>query len=327
VAAPKRAATFYFLLISEFNFAFMAFTLTILGSNSALPTSERYPTAQVLNVSERFFLIDCGEGTQMKLLKYKVKFTKINHIFISHLHGDHCFGLIGLFSTFGLLGRKSDLHLFAHSDLETLLKPQLNYFCADLPFKIVFNAINPLVHDVIYEDKHITVSTIPLKHRIPTCGFLFKEKKGLNHIRRDMVDFYKIPVRLLPDIKNGEDFYTPEGEIVGNDRLTTPAAKARSYAFCSDTGYTESIVPIVKEVDLLYHEATFLTADKNLARQTLHSTASDAAKIAQMASVGKLILGHFSTRYYDLSPFELEAREFFNHVELAREGSVFSLPG
>ena len=303
----------------------MTFSLTILGSNSALPTSERYPTAQVLNVSERFFLIDCGEGTQMQLRKYKLKFSKINHIFISHLHGDHCFGLIGLISTFGLLGRKNDLHLFTHPDLEKQLAPQIDFFCADLSYKIVFNAINPKVHDVIYEDNILSVSTIPLKHRIPTCGFLFKEKKGLNHIRRDMVDFYKIPVRLLPDIKNGADYLMPDGEIVANSRLTTPPARPRSYAFCSDTGYTESIVPIIEGVDLLYHETTFLNEDQDLARQTMHSTATDAALIAKKASVSKLIIGHFSTRYYDLSSFESEARAIFNEVELAREGSVFSL--
>ncbi len=304
----------------------MAFSVTILGSNSALPTSERYPTAQLLNVSERFFLIDCGEGTQIQLRKYKIKFSKINHIFISHLHGDHCFGLIGLISTFGLLGRKNDLLIFSHPHLETILQPQIDYFCSDLSFKVIFHAINPLANDVIYEDKNLIVSTIPLKHRVPTCGFLFKEKRGLNHIRRDMVDFYNIPVRLLPDIKNGNDFISPDGEIIANSRLTTPSSEPRSYAFCSDTAYLESIIPIIKGVDLLYHETTFLAADQKLARKTTHSTATDAALIAQKAEAGKLIIGHFSSRYYDLSIFKAEASEIFPLVEIATEGSVFSLP-
>lgn len=301
----------------------MAFSVTILGSNSALPTSERYPTAQLLNVSERFFLIDCGEGTQIQLRKYKIKFSKINHIFISHLHGDHCFGLIGLISTFGLLGRKNDLVIFSHPHLETILQPQIDYFCSDLSFKVIFHAINSLANEVIYEDKNLIVSTIPLKHRVPTCGFLFKEKRGLNHIRRDMVDFYNIPVRLLPGIKNGDDFISPDGEIIANSRLTTPSAEPRSYAFCSDTAYLESIIPIIKGVDLLYHETTFLAADQKLARKTTHSTATDAALIAQKAGAGKLIIGHFSSRYYDLSLFKAEASEIFQLVEIATEGSVF----
>ena len=301
----------------------MTFSLTILGSNSALPTSEKFPTAQVLNVSERFFLIDCGEGTQMQLRRNKIKFSRINHIFISHLHGDHCFGLIGLISTLGLLGRTGDLKIFAHPDLERLLKPQLDYFCADLPFKVIFIAINPKVSEVIYEDKTLTVITIPLKHRIQSCGFLFREKPELNHIRRDMIDFYNIPVKFLPGIKNGNDYLTPDGELISNERLTTPGARPRAYAFCSDTRFTETIVPLIQGVDLLYHEATFLSADQQLARKTTHSTAADAARIAQKATVGKLIIGHFSTRYRDLSLFETEAKDIFNNVELAHEGKVF----
>lgn len=304
----------------------MTFSVTILGSNSALPTSERFPTAQVINVSERFFLIDCGEGTQMQLRKHKVKFSRINHIFISHLHGDHCFGLIGLISTFGLLGRKADLHIFAHPDLENLLFPQINYFCTDLPFKVVMHPINPKVNDVIYEDNLLTVSTIPLKHRIPTCGFLIKEKRGLNHLKREMIDFYKIPVKLLPGIKAGDDFITPDGEVVPNSRLTTPAAEPRSYAFCSDTAYKESIVPYIKGTNLLYHESTFLSTEQDLAKQTTHSTAAEAAQIALKASVGKLIIGHFSTRYYNLESFKTEACEIFPDTELANEGTVFSIP-
>ncbi len=304
----------------------MTFSVTILGSNSALPTSERYPTAQVLNVSERFYLIDCGEGTQIQLRKYKVKFSKINQIFISHLHGDHCFGLMGLISTFSLLGRKTDLHIFAHPDLEKIVNPQLEYFCKDLQYKIIFHHINPKENKVIFDDKQLEVSTIPLKHRVPTCGFLFKEKKGLNHIKKEMVDFYQIPFKKIHGIKKGEDYITPNGDIIPNNRLTLPENKPRSYAFCSDTAYTESIVPIITNVDILYHESTFLKTDQKLANQTTHSTANQAAVIAEKAKAGKLILGHFSTRYRDFKLFKTEAEDVFKNVELAIEGGVFHVP-
>lgn len=329
MAGPQGTAIFYCFtecFSPVIKLSSMTFSLTILGSNSALPTSEKFPTAQVLNVSERFFLIDCGEGTQMQLRRNKIKFSKINHIFISHLHGDHCFGLIGLISTLGLLGRTMDLKIFAHADLERLLRPQLDYFCAELPFKVIFVAINPKVSTLIYEDKALTVTTIPLKHRIPACGFLFREKPEPNHIRRDMIDFYKIPVKLLTGIKNGEDYFTPEGELIANERLTTPGVRPRAYAFCSDTRYTETIIPLIQGVDLLYHEATFLSVDQQLAKQTTHSTASDAARIAQKAGVQKLIIGHFSTRYPDLSLFEADAGKVFGNVELAHEGKVFNVP-
>ncbi|WP_026475493.1 ribonuclease Z [Alkaliflexus imshenetskii] len=304
----------------------MQFSVTVLGSNSALPTSERYPTAQILNVSERFFLIDCGEGTQMQLRKNKIRFSKINHIFISHLHGDHCFGLIGLISTLGLLGRKSDLTVFAHSDLEKVLKPQLTYFCADLPYRVIFNHINPHQNMVIFEDSKITVETIPLKHRIPTCGFLFREKQGDLHIVRESIDFYQIPLKAIPSIKKGADYVNDEGEVIANHLLTKPAAATRSYAFCSDTAYDERIIPIIQDVDLLYHEATFLDDNHKLALQTQHSTAREAATLALKARVKKLIIGHFSTRYYDLSAFENEARVIFDDTSLAREGDIFSIP-
>ena len=303
----------------------MSFKITILGSNSALPTSGRYPTSQLVNVSEHYFLIDCGEGTQMQLRKGRMRFNSINNIFISHLHGDHCFGLIGLISTFSLLGRKSDLHIYGHSDLEKIFSPQIKYFCRELTYKIVFHNISPQINEVIYENKHITVSTIPLNHRIPTCGFLFKEKEKLRHLRKDMIDFYQIPISRLKDIKAGEDFITDDEKVVPNHRLTTPADPSRSYVFCSDTGYSESIIPIIKDVDLLYHEATFLSDLSEMAKKTWHSTAGDAAKIAKKAEVKKLIIGHFSSRYHDLSLFEEEAKQFFPNVELAIEGKVFSI--
>jgi len=304
----------------------MHFSVTILGSNSALPTSDRNPTAQVLNVSERFFLIDCGEGTQMQLRKNKIRFSKINHIFISHLHGDHYFGLLGLFSTYGLLGRTSDLHIYAHKDLELLLTPQLNYSGNKLPYRLIFHHIDPSLNVIIYEDSKLTVSSIPLKHRIPTCGFLFQEKPANLHILREAIDFFNIPVMMIPSIKKGADFALPTGEVIENHRLTKKPCKPRSYAFCSDTLYNDKIVPLVKGVDLLYHEATFMNDQKKLAKKTYHSTAEQAALIADKAGVDRLIVGHFSTRYHDLQPLLKECRDVFPSSDLALDGLTFAIP-
>ncbi len=301
----------------------MQFSVTILGSNSALPITNRFPTAQVLNASGRLFLIDCGEGTQLQLRKRKIKFSKINNIFISHLHGDHCFGLLGLISTFGLLGRKNDLNIYAHKDLETLLKPWLQYFAKDLTYKIVFNKIDTTKSELIFEDDKIKVSTIPLSHRIPTCGFLFQEQEKDLHINRDAVDFYEIPIKWMHRIKKGEDYIKENGEIIKNHLLTKKPAKPRTYAFCSDTKYEENIVPIIKNVDLLYHEATFTNDNKKMADKTHHSTAEEAAKIAKLANVKKLIIGHFSSRYKQLDIFLDESKAVFPNTELALEGKTF----
>ncbi len=304
----------------------MQFSVTVLGSNSALPTSERYPTAQVLNVSERFFLIDCGEGTQMQLRKNHIRFTRINHIFISHLHGDHCFGLMGLISTFGLLGRTADLHIYGHGDFEKVFQPQLDYFCRDMAYKVVFHVVNTGVSELVYEDNKVVVTSIPLKHRIPTCGYLFKEKQSDNHIIKEQIDYYQIPVKSIAGIKKGDDFTTTSGEVIPNSILTTPGPAPRSYAFCSDTKYSESIVPLIKDVDLLYHETTFLTVDEKLAAKTFHSTARQAANIAKLANVKQLIIGHFSTRYKDLILFEKEAASVFANTAIAKEGCEFVVP-
>ncbi|TCO05960.1 ribonuclease Z [Natronoflexus pectinivorans] len=304
----------------------MQFSVTILGSNSALPTSERFPTAQVLNASERFFLIDCGEGTQLQLRRNKIRFNRINHIFISHLHGDHCFGLIGLISTFSLLGRKPDLHIYGHADLHKVFKPQIDYFCRDISFKVVFHAIDPHQQEIIYDDDKISVETIPMKHRIPTCGFLFREKPRDKHVIRDMLDFYQVPLKSIALIKKGEDFTTIEGEVVPNEKLTKPAAPPRSYAFCSDTAYNEKIIDQIRGVDLMYHEATFLDDKESLAKSTFHSTAKQAALLALKAEVKKLIIGHFSTRYFDLDPFQQQAQSVFPNTQLAKEGRVFEIP-
>lgn len=301
----------------------MNFSVTILGSNSALPTSERHPTAQILNVSERFFLIDCGEGTQMQMRKYKVNFSKINHIFISHLHGDHIFGLIGLISTFGLLGRKKILHIYANPDLKDLLKPHLNYFCTDLSYQIKFHDVINKGRNVVYEDNKVTVESIPLRHRIPTVGYIFTEKFGLPNIRKECICKYDLSIAEIVKIKNGADLKLDDGKIIPNQQLVKPLPNPRSFAYCSDTSYLKRLAEELKDISLLYHEATFLDDDKQLAKKTTHSTVKQAAKIAKTANVEKLIIGHFSSRYRDLNQFLKEAREEFFETYLAGEGEVF----
>ena len=295
------------------------FEVNILGCGSALPTTRHFSSSQVINIREKLFMVDCGEGAQLQLRRSKLKFTRLNHIFISHLHGDHCFGLMGLISTFGLLGRTAALHIYAHEELQKLLAPHLEFFCKGMTYDVVFHAIDPTKAAIIYDDRSVSVSTIPLKHRIPTCGFLFQEKKTPNHIIRDMVDFYQIPVFELNRIKNGEDYVTPEGVVVPNSRLTTPSAPARSYAYCSDTICLRNILPQIKGVDLLFHEGTFAQCDAARAKETFHTTAQQAAEIARDAEAKQLVIGHFSARYEDESVLLKEAQAVFPNTLLAKE--------
>lgn len=301
------------------------FEVNILGCGSALPTTRHFSSSQVVNIREKLFMVDCGEGAQLQLRRSKLKFTRLNHIFISHLHGDHCFGLMGLISTFGLLGRTASLHIYAHKELERLLAPQLEFFCKGMTYEVVFHPIDPAKAEVIYDDRSVSVSTIPLKHRIPTCGFLFQEKPTPNHIIRDMVDFYRIPVFELNRIKNGEDYITPEGVVVPNHRLTTPSAAPRSYAYCSDTICQTSIIPQIKGVDLLFHEGTFAQCDAARAKETFHTTAMQAAQIAVEAQAKQLVIGHFSARYEDESILLKEAQTLFPNTLLAKENLRITL--
>jgi ribonuclease Z len=301
------------------------FEVNILGCGSALPTTRHFASSQVVNIREKLFMVDCGEGAQLQLRRSKLKFTRLNHIFISHLHGDHCFGLMGLISTFGLLGRTATLHIYAHEDLEKLLAPQLEYFCKGMTYEVAFHFINPNKAEVIYDDRSVSVTTIPLKHRIPTCGFLFQEKQTPNHIIRDMVDFYHVPVFELNRIKNGEDYVTPDGTVVPNHRLTTPSDPPRSYAYCSDTAYLKSIIPQIKGVDLLFHEGTFAQCDAARAKETYHTTAAQAAEIALEAEAKQLVIGHFSARYEDESILLKEAQAIFPSTLLAKENLRITL--
>lgn len=301
------------------------FEVNILGCGSALPTTRHFSSSQVVNIREKLFMIDCGEGAQLQLRRSKLKFTRLNHIFISHLHGDHCFGLIGLISTFGLLGRTASLHIYAHEELEKLLAPQLEFFCKGMTYQVVFHHIDPTKAEVIYDDRSVSVSTIPLKHRIPTCGFLFQEKQTPNHIIRDMVDFYRIPIFELNRIKQGEDYVTPEGEVIPNHRLTTPSAPPRSYAYCSDTICQLNIVSQIRGVDLLFHESTFAQCDISRAKETFHTIASQAAEIARNAQAKQLLIGHFSARYEDETILLEEAKAIFPNTILAKENLRITL--
>lgn len=302
------------------------FELHILGCGSALPTTRHFATSQVLNVRDKLFMIDCGEGCQMQFRRSRLKFSRLNHIFISHLHGDHCFGLLGLISSFGLLGRTADLHIYSPAGLEELLQPMLKFFCDNLPYKVFFHAFETKRPTLIYEDRSLTVTTIPLKHRIACCGFLFAEQPTLNHIIRDMVDFYEIPLYELNRIKSGEDYVTADGTVVPNARLTIPADPPRKYAYCSDTIYRESVIEQIKEVNLLFHEATFAQKEQARARETFHTTAAQAATIAKKAKVKQLVIGHFSARYEDESVLLEEAQMVFPETILARENLCITIP-
>ena len=301
----------------------MSFKLTILGCNSAIPTPKKNPTAQLLNADERFFLIDCGEGTQIQLLKNKIKAQKINHIFISHLHGDHYFGLIGLINTMHLLGRTTELNLYAHQQLKEIIDLQFQASNTELKFPLFFHPIPPDEEKVLFEDESIVISNLILKHSIPSSGFLFKEKKKAKNIIKAKIEEYEIPIAQLSSIKNGADFKSKEGKIIKNKELTTIAKQPYSYAFCSDTTLVEENIATIKGVTLLYHEATFMKDLVEKARQTGHSTTIDAATMAKKAKVKKLVIGHFSSRYNDLEELLAETKSVFTNTYLATDGSTF----
>ena len=301
------------------------FRVHILGCGSALPTLRHYASSQVVELRDKLFLVDCGEGTQMQLRRARVRFTKVGHVFISHLHGDHCFGLIGMISTFGLLGRTSRLHVYANEALGPLLNKLIASFCRDLGFEVEFHPIDASRNTVIYEDRSLTVETIPLCHRMPTCGFLFREKPLLPHIRREMIDFYGIPTSQIMNIKAGSDWVTPDGELVPNSRLVTQAQLPRAYAYCSDTRYMPQLHEYLQGVTTLYHESTYGEDNLLMAEKYFHSTARQAALVARDAGVRQLILGHYSSRYDDEQVLLDEARQVFPNRSLADELTVFDV--
>jgi ribonuclease Z len=298
----------------------MSLTVSILGSSSALPTSKRFLTAHLVNHDERFFLIDCGEGTQIQLRRYKKHFGKINHIFISHTHGDHVFGLFGLLSSFSMLGRKAPLHIYAHPLLEEILNTHFKYFGNDLKYSIHYHYLHSKKHELVYEDEKFEVLAFPLKHRIPCSGFVFREKVKLRNVIKFKIEEYQLGIKDIVKIKQGADFITPEGKTIPNTELTTPPSEPKSYAYCTDTKYTESIIQHIEKVNLLYHESTFLDIDLKLAKATYHSTASQAATLALKANVKQLVIGHFSSRYKTEDKYLEEATKIFPNTILANDG-------
>ncbi|APD05568.1 ribonuclease Z [Flavobacteriaceae bacterium UJ101] len=299
----------------------MSFKLTILGCNAATPTSNSYPTAQYLQFAERYFLIDCGEGTQVQLRKYKAKFNKIHHVFISHLHGDHFFGLIGLISTFQLLGRVADLHIYGPKGIKEIIEVQLRLTQSYKTYTIYYHELESKESELIFKDDLVEVHTIPLKHRVYCNGYLFKEKLKKRKVNMEAVSQYsEIEICDYQNLKNGKDYVLESGAVIQNEKLTLDPPKPLSYAFCSDTSFNPTIIPLIENVDLLYHEATFLEDKKSLAQKTGHSTALEAAQIAQKSNVKKLILGHYSNRYSDLNDFKEEAQKVFENVVLGHEG-------
>ncbi len=303
----------------------MPFKLTILGCNSAIPTIERKPTAQLLNVAERFFLIDCGEGTQLQLKKYKIRMQHIHHIFISHLHGDHYFGLIGLISSMHLLGREKELHIYSPPELKEIIYLQLAASKTELKYPLFFHSFGFDEPQLIMENSKLSVETIPLNHSLQCCGFLFKESPQLRRMKKHLIEQYNIPLSKIQEIKEGADYVLETGEVISHLELTRPVQKSRTFAFCSDTSYHEQIISQIKGVDLLYHEATFLHELKERAEQTKHSTAKEAGMIAKQAEVGELVIGHYSQRYFDLNPLLEEAQSVFPHTTLAVEGETHEI--
>ncbi|KOP39907.1 ribonuclease Z [Flavobacterium sp. WLB] len=297
--------------------------LTILGCYAATPRTLTNPTSQVLEIKNRLFLIDCGEGTQVQLRKNKIKFSKINHIFISHLHGDHLYGLIGTISTFSLLGRTTDLHIYGPKGIKELILLQLKLTESWTTYNLFFHELESKESEVIFEDNRVIVKTIPLKHRVYTNGYLFQEKPGERKLNVEAAQHYNIHTAYYQKIKNGGNVTLDDGTVIENEKLSFDPIPAMSYAFCSDTVYNEDVIPIIENADILYHESTFLESEAPLAQKTLHSTAKEAARIALKANVKHLVLGHYSTRYDGIERFKEEAEEIFPNVILGDDGLSF----
>ena len=301
------------------------FKIHILGCGSALPTLKHNASSQLIEMRGKCFMVDCGEGAQMQFRRSHIHFSKLNAIFISHMHGDHCFGLMGLLSTLGMLGRTSKLRIYAPKDYEPLFKQQVEFFMQTMEYEMEMIPVDTEKQQVIYEDHSLTVETVPLQHRVPCCGFIFREKPTLPHIRRDMIDYYGIPVSQINNIKNGADWTNEDGDVIPNARLVQPADSPRSYAYCSDTRFMPALKEQVKGVTVLYHESTYTAEQEDRAKIYYHSTARQAATIAAGAGVGTLLLGHYSARYNDELVLLEEAKAVFPNSILTQEGMVFDI--
>lgn len=301
------------------------FKIHILGCGSALPTLKHNASSQLIEMRGKCFMVDCGEGAQMQFRRSHIHFSKLNAIFISHMHGDHCFGLMGLLSTLGMLGRTSKLRIYAPKDYEPLFRQQVEFFMQTMEYEMEMIPVDTEKQQVIYEDHSLTVETVPLQHRVPCCGFIFREKPTLPHIRRDMIDYYGIPVSQINNIRNGADWTNEDGDVIPNARLVQPADSPRSYAYCSDTRFVPGLKEKVKGVTVLYHESTYTAEQEDRAKIYYHSTARQAATIAAGAGVGTLLLGHYSARYNDEQVLLEEAKAVFDHSILSQEGMVFDV--
>lgn len=303
----------------------MKFTVTILGSGAALPTSSRKPTAQYVECRGRTILIDCGEGTQMQFRKFGVKFQRIDYILISHLHGDHYFGLVGLLSTMHLLGRKKSIQVYGPQELKSIVNSQLHYGGSKLAFEVIFHSINIESSGVLFEDDKVSVSHFPLSHKVPTSGFVIREHEKERKIITEMVQADRVKIQYFKSLKRGEDIIEEDGNIIDHKKYTRSAGEAKSFAFCSDTKYSERIIPFIENVDLLYHEATFTEDFLDRAKATMHSTANQAARIAKMAGAKKLLMGHLSARYDSGEKHLEEAKEIFPPSIVVEDGDVYDL--
>ena len=301
------------------------FKIHILGCGSALPTLKHNASSQLIEMRGKCFMVDCGEGAQMQFRRSHIHFSKLNAIFISHMHGDHCFGLMGLLSTLGMLGRTSKLRIYAPKEYAILFRQQVEFFMQTMEYEMEMIPVETEKQQIIYEDHSLTVETVPLQHRVPCCGFIFREKPTLPHIRRDMIDYYGIPVSQINNIKNGADWTNEDGDIIPNARLVQPADSPRSYAYCSDTRFVPGLKEKVKGVTVLYHESTYTSDQEDRAKIYYHSTARQAATIAAGAGVGTLLLGHYSARYNDEQVLLEEAKAVFDHSILSQEGMVFDV--
>lgn len=301
------------------------FKIHILGCGSALPTLKHNASSQLIEMRGKCFMVDCGEGAQMQFRRSHIHFSKLNAIFISHLHGDHCFGLMGLLSTLGMLGRTSKLRIYAPKEYAILFRQQVEFFMQTMEYEMEMIPVDTEKQQIIYEDHSLTVETVPLQHRVPCCGFIFREKPTLPHIRRDMIDYYGIPVSQINNIKNGADWTNEDGDMIPNARLVQPADSPRSYAYCSDTRFVPGLKEKVKGVTVLYHESTYTSDQEDRAKIYYHSTARQAATIAAGAGVGTLLLGHYSARYNDEQVLLEEAKAVFDHSILSQEGMVFDV--
>lgn len=301
------------------------FSVHILGCGSSLPTGRHLPTAQVVNIRGKLYMIDCGEGAQRQMRLQHLGFGRLVAIFISHLHGDHCFGLPGLISSLGMLGRTGDLHIIGPIGLRAFLEPILEQFCVGMAYKVIIRECDTEQAQVVWDDKSVSISTLPLRHRVPTQGYLFREKTTVRHLDKASADFFGVPLSAYPSIIAGEDFVTEEGETIANARLTKPGQTPRSYAYCSDTMFVPDNAPLIGAVDLLYHEATFTKKLKPRAQQTGHSTAEEAAQMARLTGAKRLLIGHYSARYHGHKELLKEARAVFANTTAAQEGLCLKL--